>query len=131
MQRCVMRVLVVCLTSAVSAFASAERVSLPFTESFEGEPVVSLKFSDFNEPVDPARLGLFGAPPGWRVHEGRLDFFDHTNFGDVGTALVLAELTGPSESFRVSVTVDVHAFEYNNSRVGVLAGGDNASWNAP
>ena len=106
-------------TLAVASLAHAAPVDAPFTESFDDATTpVDLRFNDFNGNATNAGDGT---APGFTIRDGGLVFFDNSDGGDVGAAVVQPNGTGDATSFSVSASVAVQSSDFTLTTNGVVA----------
>ncbi|MEM7807149.1 MAG: hypothetical protein AAF561_03465 [Planctomycetota bacterium] len=100
-----------------AATASAD---VPIVESFDdAETPLGFEFVDINEKASGSGK-TFGTGPGLNIADGKLVFFDNTNFGDVGVARVTLDGFGQL-GFEMEAAIDVAAINFTQSKLGLFA----------
>jgi hypothetical protein len=106
--------LIVTCVALPAAVASAAELTFE-----EDAGPLSMKLNDFG--TESSGTGSYGTEPGFAVKDGRLAFYNNSDFGDVGAAWMVPEGAGPAKAFEVSADVEVRTFRYTQGKVGVFA----------
>jgi hypothetical protein len=93
--------------------------ALAVEETFDDEDTpLTLSFNDFDTQATGTGKA-FGTAPGFTVEDGRLVFYDNSNYGDVGVAqMVPDDIAG---GFKVAADVAVKSLDFTQTKFGVFA----------